>query len=89
MDKKKKVYAFSAKWCGPCKTYKPVFDATMADYPGMESRYIDIDEESELTSEHKIRSVPTTIVFADDVEVFRETGTLDEVDLAKAIENHG
>ncbi len=89
MDKKKKVYVFSAKWCGPCKSYKPVFEASLAEYDDVESRYIDIDEELELTSEHNIRSVPTTVVFADDEEVFRATGPLDEADLAKAIEDHG
>jgi len=63
-----KIIKFSAEWCGPCKTLKPVFDKIVSSMPSVTFQTVDIDEEPELASSMNVRAVPT-IVFIKDGEI--------------------
>lgn len=65
----KKFIYFSASWCGPCKTYGPI----ISQFNGTVSK-IDIEENRELAMQYNVRSVPTTILVKDGVEVWRNVG---------------
>lgn len=56
------ILLFSAPWCGPCKTYKPVLEAYCLER-GLALGIVNVDVSVELTKEHGIRSVPTTFYF--------------------------
>jgi thioredoxin 1 len=80
-----KVLCFTAPWCGPCKTMKPVMAQIAADNSDkFDINYVDIEESPELASKYGIRGVPTYVVLKDDKEVDRIVGatTKDKV-LAK------
>jgi len=57
-----KFYYFSADWCSPCKTMKPL----VQEYSDIE--YIDVDsaEGSKLAGVHNVRGVPTLVVADED-----------------------
>ncbi len=65
---------FTATWCGPCKSFKPVMNEVVSE--GYSVQFIDIDQNQGLTSQHNVRSVPTTIIEENGVEVDRFVGAL-------------
>ncbi|PTD97522.1 thioredoxin family protein [Pseudothauera lacus] len=67
---------FWATWCGPCKSFGPVFEATAEAHPDIVFGKIDTDAQQELASVFGIRSVPTLAVIRERVMVFRESGAL-------------
>ena len=65
---------FTAAWCGPCKSFKPIMNEIANE--GYSVQFIDIDQNQGLTSQHNVRSVPTTIIEENGVEVDRFVGAL-------------
>jgi thioredoxin 1 len=79
---------FSAPWCGPCKTFKPVLEEVMSGFTDVEFEKIDVDENPELTADHAVRSIPTTVMFANGEEIFRQTGVIGKAWLTNYIETN-
>lgn len=69
----KKVYKFSATWCGPCKMLAKTLSTIESPLPIEE---VDIDANPTLTQQFKVRGVPTLVIVEDDVEVKRKVGVL-------------
>ena len=65
---------FSATWCGPCKTFKPIMNEIAGE--GYSVQFIDIDQSQDLAAKHNVRSVPTTIIEESGVEVDRIIGSV-------------
>ena len=59
-----RIYYFSAAWCGPCKTLKPVMEKL--EEKGYPIYFVDIDEDQILAESHQIRSVPTIKIVEDE-----------------------
>tara|TARA_B100001094_G_C17494981_1_gene468292 strand:+ start:171 stop:488 length:318 start_codon:yes stop_codon:yes gene_type:complete len=74
------VIQFSATWCGPCKTLKPVMDKLSDEYKDRANFYITDIEDSGINtgSSAGIRGVPTVIVYKKGVEVDRKVGGVPE-----------
>lgn len=65
-----------ASWCGPCRTFAPVFDAAAAAHPDITWGKVDTEAQSELAGALGIRSIPTLTVFRDGVPVYAQPGAL-------------
>jgi|TARA_B100001059_G_C17652052_1_gene484994 thioredoxin 1 len=63
---------FSATWCGPCQTFKPIMKELVSE--GYNIEFIDVDEQGEQAAEFGIRSVPTTVIIENGKEVDRLIG---------------
>ena len=74
------VIQFSATWCGPCKSLKPIMDKLSVEYKGKANfYYADIEEGGINTgSAAGIRGVPTVIIYKKGVEVDRKVGGVPE-----------
>ena len=74
------VIQFSAAWCGPCKSLKPIMDKLSIEYKGKANfYYADIEEGGINTgSAAGIRGVPTVIIYKKGVEVDRKVGGVPE-----------
>ena len=70
------VVDFWAPWCGPCKSFAPVFEAVAADNPDVKFVKVDTDEEGALAGHFGIRSIPTLMIFREQVIVFQQPGAL-------------
>jgi thioredoxin 1 len=57
---------FSASWCGPCRTFKPVVNELISE--GHNIEIVDVDDNQELASKYQIMSIPT-VVFEEDGQV--------------------
>ena len=66
-----KYLLFSASWCGPCQTLKPVMEQVSKTIPVTK---IDVDTDAQTVSDYGIRSVPTVILVKNGKEVKRFMG---------------
>jgi thioredoxin 1 len=67
---------FWAEWCGPCKRFGPVFEASSTKHPDVVHAKVDTDAEQELAGELNISSIPTLMAFREGVLVFSQAGAL-------------
>ncbi len=67
---------FYADWCGPCKFLSPILEEVETVTPMVKFVKINTDANMELAVEFKIRSIPTTILFKDGVELARSVGAI-------------
>ena len=65
---------FWAPWCGPCQTFKPVFHAAAERHPEVTFAACNTDQQSELGAMFQIRSIPTLVVFRDQIPIFSQPG---------------
>ena len=65
---------FTATWCGPCKAFKPIILELISE--GYNITIHDVDQNKELASKYGVRSVPTTVIEENGVEVDRFVGAL-------------
>ena len=74
------VIQFSAAWCGPCKTLKPVMDRLAVEYKDKANFYqADIEDGGINTgSAAGIRGVPTVIIYRKGQEISRKVGGVPE-----------
>ncbi|WP_341251609.1 thioredoxin [Euzebya pacifica] len=67
---------FWAEWCGPCKSFAPVYEATSDSNPDIVFGKVDTEAEQALAGAAGIQSIPTLMVFREGVMVFRQSGAL-------------
>ena len=68
----KTVKYFSATWCGPCQTFKPIMNEIANE--GHSVQFIDIDQQGDLAQQYNVRSVPTVVIEQNGSEFNRLIG---------------
>ena len=74
---------FWAAWCGPCRRFAPVFEEASAKNPDIVFAKVDTEEQPQLSEAFNIMSIPTLMIFRENVLVFSQPGALP----AEALEN--
>ena len=76
---------FWAEWCGPCKTFGPIFEKVSEQHEDVTFGKIDTDEQQALGAAFEVRSIPTIMAIRDGVMVFKQAGVLPEAALEDLI----
>ena len=70
------ILDFWAEWCGPCKSFAPVFEAASQKYPDVVFGKINTEEQQELAGQFQIRSIPNVMLFREQVMLFTQPGAM-------------
>jgi thioredoxin 1 len=70
------IVDYWAPWCGPCRGFAPVFERVAEANPDVVFAKVNTDDEQEIAAHFQIRSIPTLMVFREQIIVFSQPGAL-------------
>ena len=79
------IVDFWAPWCGPCKGFAPVFEKVAAENTDVTFAKINTEEEQALGQMFQIRSIPTLMIFREQIVIFSQAGMMPESALEEII----
>jgi thioredoxin 1 len=83
------VVDFWAPWCGPCLALGPTIDALSKDYEGkVNVGKVNVDENSELSVQYGITSIPCVLFIKDGQVVDKQVGAAPKAVFEKKIQAH-
>lgn len=79
------IVDFWAPWCGPCKSFAPIYEKVSEDYGDVVFAKVNTEDEQELAGSFQIRSIPTLMIFREQIVIFSQAGSLPESALVELI----
>ncbi len=67
---------FWASWCGPCQSFAPVYQQASEKHPDIVFGKIDTESEQALAQAFQIRSIPTLMIFKEQIVIFSQPGAI-------------
>lgn len=77
---------FWAPWCGPCQSFGPVYEEVSERHPDVVFGKVNTEDEQEIAGHFQIRSIPTLMMFREQVVIFSEAGVLPQEGLEEIIQ---
>jgi thioredoxin 1 len=79
------IVDYWAPWCGPCRGFAPIFEQVAEANPDAVFAKVNTDDEQEIAAHFQIRSIPTLMVFRDQIIVFSQPGALPQNALEQVV----
>ena len=84
-ESKPLIVDFWAPWCGPCRNFAPIFEAAASHHDDITFAKVNTEDQQELATGMGIRSIPTLMVFREQVLLFSQPGALSASQLNELI----
>ncbi|MCG7873510.1 MAG: thioredoxin [Candidatus Thiodiazotropha lotti] len=72
------IIDFWAPWCGPCRSFAPTYESVSEDHPNVVFGKVNTEDEQELAMHFQVRSIPTLMIFRENIIIFSQPGALPE-----------
>ena len=69
---------FWAEWCGPCRSFAPIFDRVAERNPDIAFGKVDTESQPELAGSFNIMSIPTLMAFREGIILYAQPGAIPE-----------
>lgn len=79
------IIDFWAEWCGPCKSFAPIYDQVSENHSDIVFAKVNTEEQQELSAHFQIRSIPTLMIFREEIILFAQPGMLNAGQLEEVI----
>jgi len=79
------IIDFWAPWCGPCKSFGPIYEKTAEQYPDIVFGKVNTEDEQAVAGQFQIRSIPTTVILKEGIMIFQQAGVMPEESLKDVI----
>jgi len=76
---------FWASWCPPCRAFAPVYEGASEEHTDIVFGSVNTEEQQQLAGQFGISSIPTLMIFRENVLLFQQAGALREQDLEQLI----
>ena len=70
------LFDFWAPWCAPCRNFAPVFEAASEKHTDIVFAKVNTEVEQGIAAEFGIRSIPTLMLFRDQIILYSQAGAL-------------
>lgn len=68
------VVDFWAPWCGPCKSFGPIYEKVSEEIEDVVFAKVNTEDQQELATHFQIRSIPTLMIFREQIVIFSQPG---------------
>lgn len=72
------IVDFWAPWCGPCQNFAPIYEKVSAEHEDVVFAKLNTEEEQQIAMQFGIRSIPTLMLFREQIQIFNQAGMLPE-----------
>jgi len=80
------IVDFWAPWCGPCRSFAPIYEQVSEKHPDAVFAKVNTEEQHDLAAYFEIRSIPTLMVFREQIILFAQPGALPAAALETVID---
>lgn len=80
------IIDFWAEWCGPCKSFSPIYEEVSEKHPDIVFAKVNTEVEQGIAAHFQIRSIPTLMIFREQIVLFSEAGMLPATALEQVIQ---
>ncbi len=79
------IVDFWAPWCAPCRAFGPIFEEASERHKDIVFAKLNTETETELAAHFQVRSIPTLMIFRDQIILFAQPGSLPKQALEEVI----
>jgi thioredoxin len=70
------IIDFWAPWCGPCKSFAPIYEEVSEKHEDIVFAKVNTEDEQELGASFQIRSIPTLMIFREKIILYSQPGMM-------------